>query len=427
MTTTQIPVAAPVRDDTPPVQGLGAARVLAGVRPDRALPYAHHLTMTGALTHRSQEWLVEAAREVGLLGRGGGAFPVAVKLAATPAGRSTQVLVNGSESDPTSWKDRVLMRRAPHRVLDGALVVAAALGTRHVTIAAHDPASLAALQAARAERRDAADVTIVPTPAGFVGGEARSVIHAVAGEHAVPDGRRVLPTERGIDGRPTFVSNAETFAQLGVLALSGIAEYAALGTIGEAGTSLVTLLGVPHAGVGEVVHGASLDLLTGPRAGRPMLLGGVHGAWTTAEGLTLDRASLRSRGLSWGAGVVAVLPESTCALGEVTRVAHWLAASSAGQCGPCLFGLASVARDLVAIYEGGRIDLDGLRARAGLVVGRGACSNPDGTVRFIATALDAFADEVERHRTGHGCGRPIQGYLPVPSVSSAASGSRVAS
>jgi NADH:ubiquinone oxidoreductase subunit F (NADH-binding) len=414
MTTIQIPA---VRDDTPPVQELGASRLLAGVRQDRAVPYAVHRTMSGAPVHRTSDWLVEAAGEVGLRGRGGAAFPVATKLGATPVGCSTHVLVNASESDPTSWKDRVLLRRAPHRVLDGALIVAAALGTRQVTIAAHDPVSLAALEAARAERTDAAGIRIVATPSGFVGGEARAVIHAVAGERAVPDGRRVLPHLRGIEGRPTFVSNAETFAQLGLLAVLGVADFAALGPQHEAGTSLVTLLGaMSRTGVGEVVHGASLDLLTGPRGGRPMLIGGVHGSWTVAEGLTLDRGRLRDQGLSWGAGVVAVLPDSTCALGEITRVAQWLAASTAGQCGPCVFGLGSLVRDLIAVYEGGRIDLDGLRQRAGLVVGRGACSNPDGTVRFVSTALDVFADEVELHRTGGGCGRPIQGFLPVPRV-----------
>jgi NADH:ubiquinone oxidoreductase subunit F (NADH-binding) len=149
-----------------------------------------------------------------------------------------------------------------------------------------------------------------------------------------------------------------------------------------------------------------------------MLVGGYHGTWTSETGLVLDRRRLSDRGAPWGAGVIAVLPDTTCALGEVTRVAHWLAGQSAGQCGPCLFGLNGLARDLAAVYAGSRIDLDGLRRRAGLAVGRGACAHPDGAVRFVGTALDAFADEVEAHRSRGGCGRPILEVLPLPQVGS---------
>jgi NADH:ubiquinone oxidoreductase subunit F (NADH-binding) len=397
----------------------GAARLLAGIPHDRPMTYAEHLAAGGRRIHRSQEWLCDAARQVGLLGRGGAAFPVAVKLGATPPGRSTEILVNGSESDPSSSKDRVLMRHAPHRVLDGVLAVADALGTTRVTIAVHDAPAGAALDAACRERPDAGAIRVGLVPGGFVAGEVRALIHGAQGEPAVPDGRRVLPHLRGLHGRPTYASNVETFAQLGQLAALGVADYAALGMGEEPGTSLVTMHGhVLRPGVAEVPHGVPLDLLTGPREGRPMLVGGYHGAWTSEAGLVLDRRGLSDRGAPWGAGVIAVLPDTTCALGEVTRVAHWLAGQSAGQCGPCLFGLHGLARDLAAVYAGSRIDLDGLRRRAGLAVGRGACAHPDGAVRFVGTALDAFAEEVEVHRSRGGCGRPILEVLPLPEVES---------
>lgn len=392
-----------------------AARLLAGLHPDRPMTYAEHLAAGGRRVHRSQAWLCDASGATRLAGRGGAGFPAAVKLAATHAGRKTEVLVNGCESDPSSFKDRVLMRHAPHRVLDGALAVADALGTQRITIAVHDAASAGALQSACLERRDATNVEVGLVGGGFVAGEIRAVINTLDSRPAVPDGRRALPHVSGLHGRPTYASNVETFAQLGQLAALGVEGYAALGTAREPGTSLVTVHGdVPRPGVAEVPHGVSLDLLAGRRPGRPVLLGGYHGTWSPEHGLVLDRRLLAERGAPWGAGVIAVLPESTCPLGEVTRVAHWLAAESVGQCGPCLFGLHGLARDLAGLYAGARIDLGGLRRRAGLATGRGACAHPDGAVRFLGSALDVFAEEIQAHRSSGGCGRPILEVLPLP-------------
>lgn len=364
----------------------------------------------------TRDRLIMLTRQVGLLGRGGAAFPVATKLAATPSGRGTVVVVNGSESEPASFKDRALMRSGPHLVVEGALVVAAALGTRRVQIAVHDRESASALTSALTERSDSAQVQVTVTEPGFVTGEARALVATLSGRPAVPSGRRILPSVSGVDGRPSFVSNVETFAQIGLLARHGAAWFAGLGSPEEPGTSLVTLLGdVPTPGVVEVPNGTSLELLTGSAVG-PVLMGGYHGTWGSVAGALLDRVALRAAGVSWGAGVVAVLPDTTCALGEVARVTRWLAGESAGQCGPCVFGLASIADDLELLVRGEPVDLDRFSRRVGLVRGRGACAHPDGAVGFVASALRAFGDEVERHHLGHGCGRPVQGVLPIGGV-----------
>lgn len=402
---------APAHD--PQVHVLGAARLLAGADRDRPVDHAAHRALAGPLSYRSHAWLCDAARSVGLLGRGGAAFPVGAKLSAIAPGRRVEVLANGSETEPASWKDRILMRRAPHRVLDGVLVVAAALHTRAITIAVHDPVAAAILSAACRERPDAHVVRVVAVPGGFVGGEIRALINGIDGRPAVPDGRRVLPTVRGVGRRPTFAANVETFAQLGLLSTLGPRDFASVGSGAEAGTSLVTMLGdLPRRGVAEVPTGIPLHQLSGRTGDRPVLLGGYHGTWARVGDQVLDRTALHAGGATWGAGVVAVLPEQTCALGEVARVASWLASQSAGQCGPCLFGLASIADDLQALAGGRSIDLRQLRRRVGLVDGRGACAHPSGIVRFVASALTAMADEVEIHRRG-GCGRPVLGVLPV--------------
>lgn len=405
-------------DTTPPTQTLCAPRLLAGVHPDRPTSHAEHLALTGPLRHRSHAWLVEAATAVRLLGRGGAAFPVAAKLASIAPGRHVEVVVNGSESDPTSFKDRVLLRRAPHRVLDGALLVAAALGTSRVTVAVHDPEAARALAAACRERGDAAGVRLAPAGEGFVAGEVRALVSGLGGGPGVPGGRRTPPSSRGVGGRPTFASNAETYAQLALLGALGPQEYASVGSAAEPGTSLVTLFGdVPWAGVAEVPNGQPLDALTARAApSRPVLIGGYHGTWTTEPGLAVDRGALAARGLSWGAGVVVVLPTSTCPVGELAAAARWLADQSVGQCGPCVFGLASIARDLARLHRCDPVDVPDLRRRLGLVDGRGACAHPSGVVRFLATGLAAHQDDLARHSVGSGCGRPVLGALPVPRI-----------
>ena len=118
-----------------------------------------------------------------------------------------------------------------------------------------------------------------------------------------------------------------------------------------------------------------------------------------------------------GAGIIAPLGEGTCPLGEVARVASYLAGESAGQCGPCKLGLPGVARALTALADGsGGMDaLETARRSANAVRGRGACAHPDGTSRFVLSALNVFTDDVAAHVFHGSCGRPVRGVLPLES------------
>jgi len=143
------------------------------------------------------------------------------------------VVVNGSESEPASRKDRTLLRRAPHLVLDGALAVAAAVKARHVTIAVHDSTAAAVVRHAIAERRDCARVRVEAVGGGFVGGEARALRRSLLGGPAVPPGRRVHLTEQG-----TLLSNVETFAHVAVALRLGAYHFLrSTGTHAEPGTT----------------------------------------------------------------------------------------------------------------------------------------------------------------------------------------------
>jgi NADH:ubiquinone oxidoreductase subunit F (NADH-binding) len=190
------------------------------------------------------------------------------------------------------------------------------------------------------------------------------------------------------------------------------------------------LVTVHHASgvtqVREVSIGAPiaevLDL--GQTSAQAVLTGGYHGAWIPAEvaaRLPLANAALRPLGAAVGAGVLAALPPDRCGLAETARVLRYLAAESAGQCGPCLNGLPRIAAAFTALAQPGSGGPPGRRCRddlerwAGLVTGRGACHHPDGTVRLVRSALTVFAAETGRHLRGHcAAARAAAPFLPVP-------------
>ncbi|HEY7046768.1 MAG TPA: NADH-ubiquinone oxidoreductase-F iron-sulfur binding region domain-containing protein [Jatrophihabitantaceae bacterium] len=382
---------------------IGAPRLLAGLDRYATLDHAAHTLSHGPLPSTDRPRLVALLDAIALTGRGGAGFPFAAKVRATPDGAT--VIVNGSESEPASRKDRTLLARAPHLVLDGAVAVAGAVRARRVTVAVHDAAAAAAVQRAIAERAEIGYVRVEPSPGGFVGGEARALHRALRGGPARPPGRRQHLTRQG-----TLLSNAETFAQVAVALRLGAHRFRETGPLAEPGTALLTVSGaVARPGVVEVPISTPLGIVldaAGASDPRAVVLGGYHGAWRLPRP---DVPLAPSTGL--GAGVVAVLDDRTCALGELARVTAWLAAQSAGQCGPCRFGLPALARDVASVLQGGDPALALHHAR--IVDGRGACHHPDGVARFVMSGLARLGDDIERHRSG-GCGRPVLGQLAVP-------------
>jgi NADH:ubiquinone oxidoreductase subunit F (NADH-binding) len=383
----------------------GAVRLLAGVGESPA--WERHTATFGALPGARE--LIETVEAAGLRGRGGAAFPTAAKLAVVAAARHRPVVVvNAVEGEPASKKDRSLLRVAPHLVLDGAVLAAAATGADEIVIGL--PARLAELDRAIAERgrdRRAVAIRTARTPAGYVTGEETALLRALADKPAKPASKPPYPFERGLRGRPTLVLNVETLAHVALIARAGAEAY------GD-GTALVTLGGaVARPGVHEIPLGTTLGEALRACGGcssdiAGILLGGYFGRWVAPA----EAASLQLTADIVGAGVIVALPASTCAAGEVARVARYLASQSARQCGPCTHGLAAVAD---ALDPGARGDR---RAEVGrltaLVAGRGACRHPDGAARFVESALEVFATEFARHAGHRGCGRRDEHVLPVP-------------
>jgi NADH:ubiquinone oxidoreductase subunit F (NADH-binding) len=391
---------------------------------------AAHLGRHGPVPYRrGAARLIPEVRAAGLTGRGGAAFPTYRKLEAVAAGPGRAIVVgNAAEGEPASHKDEALLRLAPHLVLDGLQLAAEAVGAaRAVLYVRRDVLARTRLDILISERSgrglDHVGVEVVAAPARFLAGEESALASRISGEAALPRFTPPRVFERGVDGRPTLVQNVETLAHLALIARYGADWFRAAGTADEPGTMLCTLRRADGtATVTEAAIGTPIADLLDLAPATALLAGGYHGAWipaAQAARLGLSNAMLQPAGAFTGAGVLAALPADRCGLAETARVARYLALESAGQCGPCLNGLPRIAAALA--------ELAGLTGRrpapqvasdltrwTGLVEGRGACHHPDGTVRFIRSALRVFAAEVGEHEQGRCTARSRLPFLPVP-------------
>jgi NADH:ubiquinone oxidoreductase subunit F (NADH-binding) len=354
-------------------------------------------------------------------------------LASYRARRRPLIVVNALEREPASRKDEVLCSGAPHIVLDGAEVMARALGASgiRVCVARDRGRSAEALRGAIAERAGAgwswaARMEVSETPGPYVAGEESALAHWLDGGPARPTYRPDRSVPVRIGGRPALVDNAETLANVALIARHGPAWFRAVGTPDAPGTTLTTVTGaVERPGIYEVPFGVRLaELLANAGADRDLtavLLGGYGGTWLDAGSLGTPFAPgpLAEVGATIGPGVVLALPAMSCGLTETARIATYMAQESAGQCGPCTFGLPAIAEDLRRIAGGpaAHDTVDRLWMRLGAVEGRGACRHPDGVVRLVRSALRTFAADLDEHlRTGPCAGAWAAGALPIPAL-----------
>jgi NADH:ubiquinone oxidoreductase subunit F (NADH-binding) len=360
---------------------------------------------------------------------------LAAKLAAVAGRRAGLVVANGAESEPASRKDAVLLAGAPHLVLDGAATAAELVGADEVVVWLHDDPLMpvtttpSALEEAIAERSrrgvDGVLFSVRYGPARYVAGESSAVVRQLSGGPAVPTRTPPHATERGVFGRPTLLSNVETLAQLALLARGGPAWFGSVGTPDEAGTVLVTLTGaVGRPTVAEVPFGTTiggvLDVAGLTAQPAAVLVGGYAGTWlpwTRAAGLQLTSRTLRAAGASLGVGLLGVLPRHRCGLAETARLVEWLAGETAGQCGPCVNGLPSMAGAFRSLADGEAAPgtVERLHRWSAMVTGRGLCHHPDGVAHLVRSALRVFEPEVRLHLDRAPCrGHGLPPLLPVP-------------
>lgn len=360
--------------------------------------------------------LLGVVESSGLVGRGGAAFPLAVKLRAVrDNGRiagGAVVVANGEEGEPASVKDRWLLRNRPHLVLDGLRLAAAIVGAERAYVYVSDPESAHSVETALCELDlDTLGVTVGMSTVqpGYVAGEETAAVRAINGGPAKPTDKPPRPFEAGVGDRPTLVSNVETLANLPYLQGNGATAFRSQGTSGSAGTFLATITGAGRPPVlYELPHGVPFtELLSlhgvSPDQVRGALMGGYFAGLLNRSVLetTLDHETMRQLGSGLGCGAVSVITDD-CPVAVAASVLAYFDRENAGQCGSCFNGTAAMAAAAGALRDGAATteDVDRLRRWSVLLRGRGACATLDAATNMAASLLDQFPREVAAHLDG---------------------------
>ncbi|MGE2728776.1 NADH-ubiquinone oxidoreductase-F iron-sulfur binding region domain-containing protein [Mycolicibacterium vaccae] len=356
--------------------------------------------------------LLDSVDRSGLLGRGGAAFPLAVKLRTVrDAGQGRAVvLANGEEGEPASIKDRWLLRHRPYLVLDGVRLAAGMVEASQAFVYVSDDESAASIKRALAEAPlEDVTVSVVTVDPGYVAGEETAAVRAVNGGPAKPTDKPPRPFEEGVGGHPTLVSNVETLANLPFILRHGSDVYRGAGTSASPGTFLATVTGAGRpAALYELEHGVPMTELLAAHGVdtaevRGVLMGGYFAGLLNREVLdvTLDHESLRRLGSGLGCGAVSVLT-SECPVAVAASVLAYFDRENAGQCGSCFNGTAAMSAVTEALLHGAATQDDLTRLERWSVVlrGRGACATLDAATNVAASLLRAFPADIARHLAG---------------------------
>ncbi|MGB8518999.1 MAG: NADH-ubiquinone oxidoreductase-F iron-sulfur binding region domain-containing protein, partial [Candidatus Tumulicola sp.] len=337
------------------------------VDPERLAAYRAHdgyRALARAL-ELGRERVVEEVVASNLLGRGGAAFPAGRKMqaVATAPQQPHYVVCNADESEPGTFKDRVLMEHDPFAVIEAMTIAAYAAGCERGFIYVRGEYPLAARRlgnAIAAARSDgllgndvmgagfAFDVEIRRGAGAYICGEETALFNSIEGKRGEPRSKPPFPVESGLFGKPTLINNVETLANLPHIVLEGGAAYARLGTPDSTGTRLFCVSGasVRRPGVYEVEHGTALGTLL-KLAGAPpadsiaaILMGGAAGGFVAGDALSMPLSfeGARAAGATLGSGVVAVFDRSTALMPLLQRIARFFRDESCGQCVPCRVG-----------------------------------------------------------------------------------------
>jgi NADH:ubiquinone oxidoreductase subunit F (NADH-binding) len=416
-----------------PVPAARLPRLLAGIG-ERPAELRWHERLHGPMpVLRRAGRLIDVVEASGLTGRGGAGFPAGRKMRSVATGAGSKALIaNGAEGEPASLKDQLLLSRLPHLVLDGMTLAAQAVGASEAYLCVHgtEPGLLDGLELAVQERLaaglDPVPIQVTGIPGRYVSSEQSSIVQFLNGGPGKPTFSPPRPHERGVGGNPTLVHNVETLAHLALIARYGERWFRGAGSPSAPGSMLVTVSGaVRRPGVYEIEMGTPIGQLV-TLAGGPveplqaLLVGGYFGAWLPVQvawPVPMTHAGLQAAGGALGAGIVIAMPASACPIAETARVVRYLAEETAGQCGPCVFGLPALADALGELaYCGGR---DGAVSQVAtllpLIERRGACRHPDGATQLVRSLLRAFPAEARWHERAGSCdGVGRSPVLPLP-------------
>jgi NADH-quinone oxidoreductase subunit F len=388
----------------------------------RALRKALHELAPAELTA-----LVKASN---LRGRGGGGFPTGLKWQAVPMGPSARrpkyLVCNADEMEPGTFKDRLLLERNPHLLLEGMLLAAYAIEAEVAYVFlrwAYEHAEQV-LRAAIAEAYAhgylgrhilgsplSLEIHLHTSAGRYICGDETALLNSLEGVRAIPRTKPPYPQTSGLWGRPVVVQNVETLCNVPVIVERGVEAYLALSHTDEGGTKIYGASGrVKRPGAWELPMGTSIRELLHEHAGgmrdgyrfRGVIPGGASTEFLTEEHLDveMDFGSVLKAGSRLGTGTMIILDDKTCPVGMLLNLERFFARESCGWCTPCREGLPWVARTLAAIEagQGQEADLE-LLARQARLLGPGHtfCALAPGAAEPLQSAVKLFREDFVRH------------------------------
>jgi NADH-quinone oxidoreductase subunit F len=372
--------------------------------------------------------VIQQVIESNLRGRGGAFFPTGRKASFIPTpdkiAKPIYITVNADESEPGTFKDREIMLKVPHRLLEGCLIAAHAIQSKQVYIYIRGEylEEFESLQGALDEVRTAGilgevEITIHRGAGAYICGEETALLESLEGKRGQPRSKPPFPAISGVYSSPTLINNVESITTIPSIFAVGPAEYAKIGAPPDStGTRLFCLSGnVARPGVYEAPHGITVRHLIYDIGGgipdghtlKAVMMGGSSFPVMTPDDLDtpLDADSLGKKGYFIGSGVVTVIDERTCVVQFALRVGQFYMHESCGKCTPCRVGTRWLVQLMRAVEDGTATerDLELTLDVCDRIIGKCLCVLGDSAAMPVASCVTKFRDEFREHLAHGGC------------------------
>jgi NADH-quinone oxidoreductase subunit F len=380
-----------------------------------------------ALTEMKPADVIEQVKQAGVRGRGGAGFPAGMKWSFVPKNinKPRYLVCNGDESEPGTFKDRQIMERDPHLLVEGVCIASYAIESHHAFIYIRGEYPYAAMQVEKAieDAKKAGvvgknifgtgydlEITVHSGAGAYECGEESAQLDSIEGKRGEPRLRPPFPAVKGLYGCPTIINNVETLSNVPAIITNGPQWYTAMGTEKNSGTKIYNVSGhVVKPGPYELPMGITLreliyDYCGGIRDGRKLkavIPGGASTPILTADEIDvkMDFDSLAKAGTMLGSAAVIVMDDRTCIVQAALRIMEFFRDESCGKCTPCREGTYWMANILRRIENGqGKMeDLDLLLDVCSNITGRSFCPFGDAEVGFPTSSIKKFREEYEYH------------------------------